>query len=126
MWATVSDLEVRWRPLTVAERSTATALIGDAEDMLVSLGVPDDPEWERSGVARAVVCSMVRRAMQATGALAGVSTASQSASPYSASLTFANPTGSLYLESQEKRALGITSMRMGSIMPEVGWPHDRR
>lgn len=119
MYATTSDLEARWRPLTPAERDTADTLLGDAEAQLRSeLPDLDARAAADAGVARnvtRVVCAMVRRAMAVDEDAAGVATVQESAGPFSRSFNYSNPMGDLYLTKAERRLLGTGRLVAGSI-----------
>lgn len=103
-YATPDDLAARWRPLTDQEVLTAGALLDDAALMLraeypgiddnVTQGILDP------GVLRAVSVAMVKRAMVRPD---GVTQSAETVGPYSASQSFANPTGNLYITAAEDR-----------------------
>lgn len=114
-FATSADLEARWRPLSAAEETRATVLLGDASAIIRSLspGIDDaifaddvDPD-----VPKAIVCAMVKRVMQGPSDLDGVTQQQQSAGPFSQGVSFANPSGDLYLTKFEKKRLGIGAQR---------------
>lgn len=105
LWATVEDLEARWRGLTESEAVRAETLIVDA----MSLIKDECPHWDSSTpeTRRRVVCAVVQRAMGTpTGedSMSGVASTMVSAGPYSQQFTFKNPSGDLYLTKAEKRA----------------------
>lgn len=111
-FATVGDLEARWRPLDEAEEARASVLIDDAADLLISLrpSLEDDIANGVVSLASAaiVVCNMVKRSMQAgEDGREGVTQQQQGAGPFSLSMSFANPTGDLYLTKPEKKRLKI-------------------
>lgn len=120
-FADVSDIEARWRTLTVDEKARAAVLIEDASAVLSRL-VPVDPNDEQQdALLKTVCCNMVIRAMSATESdMFGVSQSSMTAGPYSQSMNYANPSGDMYLTKMEKRLLGITSGYIGSIRPKIG------
>lgn len=120
-YATVSDIESRWRALNEAEQSRASVLIDDASAMLTALVNVDSDDQEQAQLLKQVCCSMVIRAMSATEADAfGASQMSMTAGPYSQSWSYSNPTGDMYLTKLEKRLLGITSGYIGTIEPRIG------
>lgn len=120
-YATVSDIEARWRELTADEESKAGVLLDDAAAILDTLGVFDSSDPNVAANLRIVSCNMVIRAMSAAQAdTFGMSQGSMTAGPYTQSWTFANPSGDMYLTKMEKRLLGITSGYIGSIRPKVG------
>lgn len=120
-YATVSDIEARWRELTADEESKAGVLLDDAAAILDTLGVFDSSDPNVAANLRTVSCNMVIRSMSAAQAdTFGMSQGSMTAGPYTQSWTFANPSGDMYLTKMEKRLLGITSGYIGSIRPKVG------
>lgn len=133
-FATVADLEVRWRPLTGDEIGTAQALLSDASVFLRSLS-PDIDTRIADGDLDAelpliVTTRMVKRSMSvgAMGTLDGVTQHQQSAGPFSQSVSFAAPTGDLYLSKAERKMLGISTQRafMVDTTPDCSytWPWD--
>jgi hypothetical protein len=122
VYATTSDLEARWRPLTDPEAATATVLLADAStqirsefptlDILIAGDadadpvVPPNPDLARN--ATRVVCAMVRRAMDAPedGGF-GVGSIQETTGPFSRSLSYSNPMGDLYLTKAERKLLGV-------------------
>lgn len=116
-FAVADDLAARWRPLTPAEEAQATVLLGDASQLILDedrRGVLADLVDPASTTLVRIVCAMVKRAMLA-GDRGGADQVSQSAGPFSATTTFSNPAGDLYLTSAERRALRFTSQRAGSV-----------
>lgn len=114
-FATTDDLEARWRDLSAAEKTRAAVLIDDASSLIRALrpGIDADIDADLMdpNLPRAAVCSMVRRAMQAGGALAGVTQVGQTTGPFSVQQTFSNPSGDLFLSAAEKKLLGIGRQR---------------
>lgn len=120
-FATVDDLEARWRPLSSAEQERAEVLLDDAAVYLSALVTVDDSDQEQADVLKVVSCSMVQRVMSSDVDTFGVSQASMTAGSYTQSMTFANPSGDFYLTAMEKKLLGIASSKLGTIRPKVGW-----
>lgn len=120
-YATTSDIEARWRPLTEAEASRASTLLDDAAVIIDDLAGIDEATVDEATAAKAkiVSCDMVIRAMSMSQDAYGVSQASMTAGPYTQSWTYSSPSGDLYLTKLEKRMLGITSSYIGSIAPAV-------
>lgn len=115
---TVDDIEKVWRPLTIEERNKAEATIEMALDFLTQVAVNnrvdlceklDDCDtgeiFEKS--VRMVVISAVKRAMVAPQDMPELTQWSQSASPYSESMTFVNPNNDLYFKKNELALLGL-------------------
>lgn len=118
-YATVSDIESRWRALSQDEQSRASVLIDDASAMLTALVNVDSDDKEQAQLLKQVCCSMVIRAMSTADSY-GVNQASMTAGPYTQSWSFAGQTGDLYFTKLEKRLLGITSGYIGTIEPRIG------
>lgn len=107
---TVADVESRWRPLSDEERRRCGALVDDALDKIAAASVGEPG----AATVRRICCAMVIRAMSAgTSGVLGVTQSSWSASPYGGSQTFSQPSGDLYLTSQERRELGAGRGRVG-------------
>ena len=116
-YATYTDIEARWHPLSEQERERADVLIQDASAILDALVTPDDTD-SKAELMCAVCCNMVIRAMSAADSY-GVSQESMTAGPYTQQWTYSNPSGDMYLTKLEKRLLGITSGYIGSIQAKV-------
>lgn len=115
-YATVADLEARWRPLTADEQALAETLLEDASVRLASQIDVKRTDTYYMELLKQVTCAMVRRAMGATEMdLFGVTQSSMTAGPYSEQRTYSNPTGDMYLTKEEKRLLGIGVGYIGSI-----------
>lgn len=124
-FATVEQLEQRWRPLTQQEEEQAEALLLDATVLIMSCGVVSDPDDEvQQAALEAVTCAMVRRAMQNDnlGFASGVNSYMQTAGPYTEQVTLSNPNEDLFLTRQEKAMLGISATKIGAVRPAI---HDR-
>lgn len=119
-YATIDDLELRWRPLTADESARAQALLDDAALMLDATLSAASIQDVEEGALVAVSCNMVRRAMALSDSgMYGVSQGTVSADIYSQTMTYANPTGDMYLTGNEKRMLGISNSYIGSIPAKV-------
>lgn len=113
-FATVSDLESRWRGLSEAEQARAEVLLADAS-ALIRDTVPDWPQISDE-TSRAICCAVVRRAMSVdVGLPDGVSSFNETAGPFSQQMSFANPTGDLYLTRAEKARMGVGVATAASI-----------
>lgn len=120
--ATLDDYSSRYGAPTDPGR--VEALLADASDALLTeyesyWGSPHEPgahpEFDRS--APAVCCAMVHRALAAPDQLAGATQLSQTAGSYSASVTLPSPGGDLYVGRSDRRRLGLSGCRVGSIAP---------
>lgn len=120
-FATVEDYEARYGG--VDDETRLATLLSDASLFLVSQrGLAVDPDDEtQAALLTAVTCAMVHRSMMA-GSYAGLSSISQGAGGYTASVGVYNPSGDFYLTKGEKQALGISGARIGSVAPVIdGW-----
>lgn len=123
VYATVEELEARWRALGDSERKRAERLLEDASTVMAaamrdsgldpSSGVPTPEELSL------VCCAVARRSMLAPPDLPALTQYSQGAGPLTESMTYANPTGDLYLTKSERRLLGIRGGRVFSVPPIV-------
>lgn len=104
-FATVDDLQSRWHPLTEAEQTRAAALLDDASDLIRS----QCPTWRNASdkTLRRITCQVVKTAMVGQAG-AGITQESGTTGPFSASYTYANPAGDLYLTRAQKHELGAT------------------
>ena len=109
MYAEVTDLEARWRPLTPDESVRAAVLLEDAAVRLDAACPPSDPPTVQELAARKIVsCEMIKRSMAAgvDAGAAGITSLQMGAGPYQETRQFANPTGDLYLAKGDKLLLG--------------------
>lgn len=107
-YAYFDDYAARYRA-DPADEKRITVLLEDASAIIDSM-LP-------SGTAPAALltstaCAMVNRAMAAAD-MGGISQYSEGAAGMTASVTYANPHGDLYLTQVEKDALGIGGGRIG-------------
>lgn len=109
-YATVSDLEDRWRVLTSEEANRAQVLISDASATLRVLapGIEDriTAGTLDAAIPMLIVCAMVKRSMSA-GDFDGASAQSMTAGPFAQNITYTNPTGNMYVTKAERNLLGI-------------------
>ena len=120
-FATVADYEARYGE--VEDEKRLEALLADASLFLASQrGLVVDPDdGTQAALLTAVTCAMVHRSMMA-GSYAGLSSISQGAGGYTASVGVYNPSGDFYLTKGERQALGIGGARIGSVAPVIdGW-----
>ena len=124
-YATLEDLQSRWRQLSADEQQRATTLLSDAAVKIAlackQSGVAIDAADElQSEALKSINCEMVKRAMMSPIDMPPVSSFAQTAGSYSESQTYVNPTGDLYMTLGEKKMLGIGTQKMGSITPIIG------
>ena len=124
-YATLEDLQSRWRQLSADEQQRATTLLSDAAVKIalackqsgVAIDAADDLQSE---ALKSINCEMVKRAMLSPIDMPPMSSFAQTAGSYSESQTYVNPTGDLYMTLGEKKMLGIGTQKMGSIPPLIG------
>lgn len=121
-FATVSDLEARWRDLSEDEEERASVLLDDAAVYLESLVVVDPENEHQADALMIVSCNIVRRAMNVTDDLFGVSDATMTADIYSQRLTYSNPGGNFYITKAERKMLGIGGS-IQSLRPVIWGVH---
>lgn len=119
--ATAQDYSARYPG---GDDARVPALLEDASAMLVSLyrqrhGVPyregDSAPFDLN--AKAVCCAMVSRAINAGAGVFGATQVQQTAGSYSASASFAGPTGDLFTTKSDLERLGLSGQRIWSIAP---------
>lgn len=114
-WATFSDLKTRYPSVTDDMESRATALLSDATALI-------DSELDATGISYSdpgdvfkanlvsTCCAMVIRALPSNASVGytPITQTSQTAGPFSESMTFANPSGDLYLTKAEREKIGLS------------------
>ena len=119
-YATVADLEARWRDLDSDEETRAAVILDDASAMLSALVDVKEGDEQQASLLKMVCCSMVTRAMLATESDAmGVTSMDYGMGPFSQTAHFANPNGDLYLTSQEKALLGVGESYVLGLRPLI-------
>ena len=117
VYASASDLQARWRPLSTEELIRADVLLEDAAARIDSYAPPPtegDLSDTQTRVRLIISCEMVKRVMvNATGP--GVTQRSDTAGPFTAQVTFANPLGDLYLTKADKRLLAGGRQTAGNV-----------
>ena len=123
-FATVDDYTDRYGDV---EDETRLALaLSDASAFIASemrdAGVAIDPDdAEQAQALTYVTCLLVNR-VERSGSYAGLSSVSQGAGGYTASVSVYNPGGGFRLYAEERRMLGIGGARIGSVAPAIdGW-----
>ena len=125
-YASIEDVTELFRALTEAETERAEALLPVVSDRIryeaKKVGMDFDAKVEAdpvlASVAKAVTVDIVARCLMTptTGGTYGPMTQiSESAGGYSASGTFLNPGGGLFIKRAELAALGICRQRYGGL-----------
>lgn len=115
-FATVEDYENRYGE--VDDRSRIETLLSDATAYISSqpgFALRDGDEIQVANLTR-VTCAVVHRSLSA-GDFAGLSSVSQGAGGYTATVNVYNPGEDFYLTKAEKRTLGIGGGRIGMTDP---------
>ncbi len=119
-FATVGDYEKRYGVAT----GRVGALLEDASALLRSEFYAYHGKSYKPGINQcfddnvcAVACSIVSRSINVPAGLEGTSQFTQTAGSYTQSLTYANPTGDLYISRSERIRLGISGSSIYSILP---------
>ena len=121
-FATVDDLEKRWRTLTDDEKTRAGVLLSDASIHLWTLitqkfGDDYTPDDLMSENLKIVTCNVVMRSMNVKQGFFGMSEVSATAGSYSQSFTPINSSGDMRLTTEELRLLGLSSQHGGFVWP---------
>lgn len=121
-FATVADLEAAWKPLTADEEARAEVLLLQASNYLRQIAINNgrdiddniiaDPSGVYGANVKMVVTSAVQRSIASpVDMVPDASQWSQSASPYSESMSFmGNVSSTLYFKDKELKLLGLGSV----------------
>lgn len=119
-FATVSDYEGRYG--AADDQARLALLLEDATGLLLSAyerhygaeyAAGEHAAFDRN--ACAVCCAVVSRSLNVPSGMEGVSQLSQTAGSYSASATFSNPTGDMFVTKGDYRRLGLYGNRLRAI-----------
>ena len=121
-FATVEDYAARHGQPQDAAR--VAALLEDATACLLAAYAADAGEpWEVGASplfdagAKGVCCSMAARALSSPAGFEGASQYTQTAGPYTASVTYANPTADVYMTKSDLKRLGLAGGRVWAVRP---------
>ncbi len=103
VFAKPEDLKLVWSGYSELDESRASALLSLVSSVIRSQANADEIEPD---ILKLVTCRVVSRMLQSDG-MPGVTQESWGASPYSGSVSYANPSGDIYLTKFEKELLGI-------------------
>jgi hypothetical protein len=113
-FASIDDLESRWRKLGEDEQVRAEVLLTDASLMIAQecahkgIDTGSLPAGDIFLELCKVVCiNVVKRMMLRPADEPAMNAYQQGAGPYSMTLTYANPTGDMYLTKSERKLLGV-------------------
>lgn len=111
-FATAAELRARWPDMPLGADKHAETQLEDASQFI--LDVCPTAGSAAPATRRRVVCSVVRRSMEAATP-AGVEQHTQTAGPFSQTFTAANSSGDFYLTKNERTALGEGAQRAYSV-----------
>lgn len=122
-FASLDDLELRWRTLTPAERKSAQARLEDATAFiagrLAKRGVKVYPSDEvQSRNLRWVTCNVAMRTLKPVfdgDAGNPYTQKTVTAGVFSQTYMYTNPSGDLYLTRDERSMLGLSGGRYGTV-----------
>ena len=104
-FATVEELKARWPDMPAGAEEHAEVLLEDASQFI--LDVCPSAADVSAGTRRRIVCSVVRRSIEAQSSPgAGMSQFQATTGPFTNSFTPSNPHGDFYLTRSERKALG--------------------
>lgn len=122
-YASITDMEQLWRPMTVGEQERAEALLPVVSATLrneakrrgrdLDAMLAEDPDL--TDVARSVTVDITARVLMTSTNQEPVSQFSQSALGYTVSGTYLVPGGGLYIKKSELARLGLNRQRFGGI-----------
>lgn len=121
MYATVEELEARWRTLSAPERVRADVLLQDAA-VRIDIECPPTIPVTDEAARKIISCEMVKRAM-ANPAGIGVTQYSETTGPFTDQVTYANPSGDMYLTKADRRLLRCGS-QVAFTVPMVSRDED--
>lgn len=123
-WATLTDLEALWRPVTEAEKPRAEALLELVPEVLAAEAHKVDTDlWNLNPyVLKSVIVDVVARTLMTSTNQEPMTQMTQSAGGYSASGTFLVPGGGLFIKKSELARLGLRRQRIG-VIDFYGKPH---
>ena len=122
-YATLQDINLLWRPLTVEEQERASELIAIVSDSLRveaskvgrDLDAMIAEHSALANVAKSVTVDVVARALMTSTDQEPMTQMSQSALGYSVSGTYLVPGGGLFIKNSELARLGLRRQRWGVI-----------
>lgn len=100
-YATLDDVQARYRQLSDSEKTRTVVLLDDATDLIQTSC--NGATTATAATLKRICCMVVIRALQSQQS--GISQQSQTTGPFSMSLSYANPSGDLYLTRAERMAI---------------------
>lgn len=119
-FATIQDLQKFWRTLDSTESDRAEALLGFTSNYLRQIAknngvdidqkISDDSTGIYGKSVKLIILAAVKRAINTPIDVPPVDNWSQSASPYSETMQFTNPSGDIFFKHAELQLLGLASV----------------
>ena len=124
-FATLNDIQLLWRPLTIEESGRAgnllkvvsASLCVEASKVGKDLKAMVAASPALAEVAKSVTVDVVARALMTSTNQEPLSQFSQTAGPYTASGTYLVPGGGLFIKKSELARLGLRRQRYGVMDP---------
>ncbi len=121
-FATVDDLELLWRKLTIDEKERAAALLEVVSDVLRVEGEKVGKDLDMlalnpaySNTLKSVAIDVTSRVLMANTTKEPLTQESQSAMGYTWSGSYLTPGGGIFIKDSELKRLGLKKPRYGAI-----------
>lgn len=122
-YATITDINTLFRPLSSAESDRAEALLPVVEDLLRQEAKNVDRDLDQmveegkilSNTIKSVIVDIVARTLMTSTSQEPMSQYSESALGYSVSGTFLSPGGGVFIKKSELKRLGLNRQRIGRV-----------
>ena len=122
-YATISDIETLWRPLSNDEKTRATSLLPvvsaslreEAKKVHRNLDAMISRDADLKEVAKSVTVDIIARTLMTSTSSEPMTQFSQSAGGYSMSGTYLVPGGGLFIKNSELARLGLKRQRIGAV-----------
>lgn len=119
-YATLTDYELRYGDVKADDEPRIETLLSDATSMILANGGDSEPQEEFKNAYTLVCCAMAHRVVTSPAwAVGGVTQHTQTAGSFSESYSFGNPNGDLFLTKNERKTLGLSSQKLGSIRGDL-------
>lgn len=122
-YATITDLELVWRPMTEQEEAKATELIDEASSRIrykakrvgKDFDALVDEDEDLASIVKGLVCTVVKNAMNVPVDQEAMTQMSMSAGGYSWSGTYTTPGGGIKFTKSDWKSIGLGSQSYGGL-----------
>lgn len=122
-YATITDLELVWRPMTEQEEAKATELIDEASSRIrykakrvgKDFDALVDEDEDLASIVKGLVCTVVKNAMNVPVDQEAMTQMSMSAGGYSWSGTYTTPGGGIKFTKADWKSIGLGSQSYGGL-----------